>query len=577
MGYRIISALALAITASFPALAQPNIVAAIAPNARSVEVNTPATFFVSMVNSGDSEGTNCRVELHPENSAPAILTYQRTDAANQPVGSVDTPFTIGAGASQTLVISVTPQNSYFAALYRFVYACDEASTDSVFGTSDAYIRSFAQGANASDLIMILQTISADGVIRFAENGRRGVAAGAAINNGGPAAYIVIQPVYPGYTFSRSGPITNHYRDLLICQTDNAGICQSTPTSMLELNDVTAGQVITFNIYFDDSADGEVPFMPELLRVTAEATEYQIAGQGTTGMSGATSVAVSEPDGPPLAPDAPLSGVWYGYSGEAGAFGANRIQVTVTPDGRFVLRSFFGKLINTSITPREYIMWGEPQMTRVGDALHLSGNVNSIEPDGSIGTAALDGLVLNLESRMTGASAALGGNRARGYFYRQLPAQQMLPARSDDGQQNTIDDDTWAVARLTPAGFAIAGAWQLNEAQNAFTGNLTAAANDVSDTCTSQVAITPIAPSTGGTATQRFDVSATLDCSGDADLGLSGTYTGWGIADSWIDYLNDERVLCGVVLFLSRGDTSMPLYVYNNVQRPLGSPPCNAFF
>lgn len=57
MAYRILSALALALAASFPAMAQPDIAAAIAPNARSVEVNTPATFFATMVNSGDSGDT----------------------------------------------------------------------------------------------------------------------------------------------------------------------------------------------------------------------------------------------------------------------------------------------------------------------------------------------------------------------------------------------------------------------------------------------------------------------------------------------------------------------------------------
>ena len=58
MAYRILSALALALAASFPAMAQPGIPAAIAPDARYVEVNSPATFFATMVNSGDSGDTN---------------------------------------------------------------------------------------------------------------------------------------------------------------------------------------------------------------------------------------------------------------------------------------------------------------------------------------------------------------------------------------------------------------------------------------------------------------------------------------------------------------------------------------
>ena len=305
MRYALFSALMLALSAASSAVAQPNLAAAIAPNARSVEGGTPATFFATMINSGDTGATNCRVELDPENVGPATISYRRTDASNQPVGTSDTPFDLAAGGNQTLVLSVTPQTAFPAALYRFNYACDEASTGSVFGASDVYIRSFATGANASDLIMILQTLSNDGVVRFAENGRRGVAAGAAINNGGDAAYVYVQPVYPGYTFSLNGPVKNHHRNLLICQTDAAGVCQSSPSSSLEFTNLAAGTVFTFNIYFDDSADGEVPFMPEFLRLTAQATEVRVSGQGTTGMAGATSVAVSEPDGPALAADVPL--------------------------------------------------------------------------------------------------------------------------------------------------------------------------------------------------------------------------------------------------------------------------------
>lgn len=292
---RFFTGLLLMVLIAFPAMAQQvRLAAAVSPNARAVDVGETATFFATIINAGQLDATNCRVEAAAGNTLGTSVGYQRTDAANQPIGTANTPFDISASGSQTLVLSIVPQTGARDSNYELLYVCDQTQLPGIPGVSDVLIST----NNNADIIMILQTLSGDGVVRFAENGRRGVAAGAAVNIGDTSDILDFTPSFPGLDNSPIGPSYTHHRGLLICQTDANSICLSPPAESFRITNMPTNAIITFNVYFDDSAEADIPFLPEFLRIYVAAYEADSGGfGGPIGIAGATTVAVSEPDGP----------------------------------------------------------------------------------------------------------------------------------------------------------------------------------------------------------------------------------------------------------------------------------------
>ena len=71
------------------------VVAAVLPSSRSVQVNTPAAAFATVINTGQAMATGCSIA--PLTSLPASFIYQTTDpATNQVTGLPNTPANIAA-------------------------------------------------------------------------------------------------------------------------------------------------------------------------------------------------------------------------------------------------------------------------------------------------------------------------------------------------------------------------------------------------------------------------------------------------------------------------------------------------
>ena len=117
-------------------LPPPPLVAAVLPASRSVKVGTPATAFVSIVNSGvftvepsatasvslGVEGVTCGVTQLT--GAPTPFTFQPTDpATNLPIGTPNTPVNIAGGATQSFVISLTPAEEISPTDIEFGFNC----------------------------------------------------------------------------------------------------------------------------------------------------------------------------------------------------------------------------------------------------------------------------------------------------------------------------------------------------------------------------------------------------------------------------------------------------------------------
>ena len=84
-----------------------NVVAALLPSSRSVQVNTPATAFATIINVGQAIAVACSIA--PLTSVAASFQYQTTDpATNQVTGSPNMPVNIEAGAAQSFVFAFTP-------------------------------------------------------------------------------------------------------------------------------------------------------------------------------------------------------------------------------------------------------------------------------------------------------------------------------------------------------------------------------------------------------------------------------------------------------------------------------------
>ena len=88
-------------------LGSSNVVAAVLPSSRSVQVGTLATAFATIINAGQETATGCAIS--PISTIPATLSFQTTDpATNQVTGTPNTPVDIPPGAAQSFVFALTP-------------------------------------------------------------------------------------------------------------------------------------------------------------------------------------------------------------------------------------------------------------------------------------------------------------------------------------------------------------------------------------------------------------------------------------------------------------------------------------
>lgn len=83
------------------------LVAAVLPQSRSVEINATATAFATMINAGPGTASTCAIA--PQTVIPANFLFQTTDPnTNALAGTANAPADIAQGASQSFVIALTP-------------------------------------------------------------------------------------------------------------------------------------------------------------------------------------------------------------------------------------------------------------------------------------------------------------------------------------------------------------------------------------------------------------------------------------------------------------------------------------
>lgn len=287
-------ALLFVLLSALPAHAQ--LVAAVLPSSRAVQVGTPATAFATIINTGATAAVGCSIV---QGSVPATFLYQTTDpATNAPTGTANTPVDIAAGAAQTFVIALTPTAPFAATEVQLGFGCANVAAAPIVPGVNTLRLSACSGAT-TDVITLSATPSADGIARVPGPG--GITAfGVVAQNVGA---VGSDPSCGGVTttnlltsFVARATSTAPAAGVSICQTDpTTGACLATAADTAKVY-LFPGASATLSVFVQ--GQGTVPFDPAAARVRVTFTENQFTVVGEdyvdvpVGERGSTSVAVT---------------------------------------------------------------------------------------------------------------------------------------------------------------------------------------------------------------------------------------------------------------------------------------------
>jgi hypothetical protein len=260
------------ISASFVAKqnANVNLLAAVLPDSRSVQVGATATAFATMLNTGSVDGSTCSIA--PTTSVPASFVYQTTDpSTNALTGTPNTPATVPAGGGQTFVVAFTPTAAFNPTDISFAYTCANAPSPapSVLGVNTLNLS--ASTTPVPDVIA-LNTTTDPGYVDVSPATNAGAFAVATDNIGASGAITVSAD-----TDEANLPLT-----LTICQTNpSTGAClaPAAPTVTLQINN---GDTDTFGVFV--SSASAIPDMPAVNRIFVQFTDSGGVLRGETSVA-----------------------------------------------------------------------------------------------------------------------------------------------------------------------------------------------------------------------------------------------------------------------------------------------------
>ena len=248
-----------------------NVVAAVLPSSRSVQVGTPATAFATIINAGQETATGCAIS--PISTIPATLSFQTTDpATNQVTGTPNTPVDIPAGAAQSFVFALTPTAPMAPTDVQLSFDC--ANTDPApINTGLNTLLLSASTTPVPDIVALAATLNNDGIVNIPGTNGIGVFAVATVNVGASGSITAAAD-----TGSATLPVV-----INLCETNPAtGQCISAIDASVTTQ-INANATPTFGIFVQ--GNGNVPFDPAADRIFVRFKD----GGGLT--RGSTSVAV----------------------------------------------------------------------------------------------------------------------------------------------------------------------------------------------------------------------------------------------------------------------------------------------
>jgi hypothetical protein len=226
--------------------ASASVVAAVLPESRSVQVNTTATAFATIINSSmTTTATSCSIA--PASTLPVNFTYQTTNPqTNAVTGTPNTPVNIAAGGQQSFVIALMPTAPIPPTDVEFNFSCTNTNPAPVFPGLNTLLFS-ASTTPTPDIVALVATLQNDGIVHVTNGSpMTGVFAVATVNLG--STDTIIASIDTG---AATLPITVN-----ICQTDpTSGACLQTPGPTATTT-ITANAEPTFGIFV--TANGTVP-------------------------------------------------------------------------------------------------------------------------------------------------------------------------------------------------------------------------------------------------------------------------------------------------------------------------------
>ncbi|MBV1879300.1 MAG: hypothetical protein KUG79_16785 [Pseudomonadales bacterium] len=215
------------------------LVSAVLPASRSVQVDALATAFVTVINGGSNMANQCSIS--PADALPIDFYYQQTNAAtNAAVGDRNSAVDIAAGAAQSFIIGITPNQSFDSTVLGLRYICDNsAAASSVTGLNT--LRISASSTVIPDVVALVATIQSDGIVHIPGDTGTGVFSVASVNVGASGLLSVTVD-----TGSVDLPLA-----LSLCQTNPAtGVCinPTAPTSGTVSVNIDAGDTPTFGVF-----------------------------------------------------------------------------------------------------------------------------------------------------------------------------------------------------------------------------------------------------------------------------------------------------------------------------------------
>jgi hypothetical protein len=258
----------------FYSFTQPpdNLVAAVLPSARSVNVGTIATGYGTLINTSSNALLGCYMAL--PSGVPAAFEFRATDAANNFTAAANETVSVPAGGVQNFVFGITPSAPITSQDIRLIFDCQgTAPAVSVPGLNTFLLS--ASTDPVPDMVAIAATTTNDGIVNIPGITGTHVFATASVNIGASGTL--------------TATVDDNGRNLAL----QATLCQTNPTTGVCINPQTPGSSATVTVATNSIATftafitgiDNVPFDPANNRLFMR---FKTA-DGVT--RGATSVAV----------------------------------------------------------------------------------------------------------------------------------------------------------------------------------------------------------------------------------------------------------------------------------------------
>jgi len=244
------------------------LVAAILPSSRSVQVNTPASAFATVINTGQAIAAGCSIA--PLTSVPASFVYQTTDpATNQVTGFPNVPANIAAGAAQTFVFAFTPTFPIASTDVQLSFDCTNTNRAPINSGLNTLLLSSSLGATP-DIVAL--PAASGGIVDIPGPNGTGAFAVATVNLGASGSITASAD-----TGSATLPVV-----INLCQTNPSnGQCISAigPSVTTQIN---ANATPAFGIFVE--GNGNVPFDPAANRIFVRFKDSANVTRGSTSVA-----------------------------------------------------------------------------------------------------------------------------------------------------------------------------------------------------------------------------------------------------------------------------------------------------